>query len=240
MWIGRATVFTLGLAVVLAVMLGVTTGALAAVPGDPFKLGRTNVVNKVSTLTGKVTGPMLRIDNAGTGTALDLRVDPGMPPMTVDSDARVTNLNTDKIDGQDSTAFAPVSGFGADEVISAIGPLPLEGIYSSKGGTLLVFASGSGFRSSANARLTGRIGMNIIVDGSFGRAEVFTDERDSHKAFVDDSFVVEGLPAGDHTIRLEAVYSEPFCNTAAERRDFSCTTTDSTDRFNVTVIELPE
>lgn len=44
MWVGRATVFTIGLAVTLALMLGVATTALAAVPGDPFKLGKINAV----------------------------------------------------------------------------------------------------------------------------------------------------------------------------------------------------
>lgn len=35
MQVGRATVFIVGVAVVLAVMLGVSTTALAATPGDP-------------------------------------------------------------------------------------------------------------------------------------------------------------------------------------------------------------
>jgi hypothetical protein len=48
---------------------------------------------------------MLRIDNNNAGanaTALDLRVEPGKAPMTVDSDAEVANLNADKLDGHDA------------------------------------------------------------------------------------------------------------------------------------------
>ena len=47
MWVGRATVFAVGLSVVLAVVLGVATAALAAVPGDPFRLGQVNSINAV-------------------------------------------------------------------------------------------------------------------------------------------------------------------------------------------------
>ena len=41
MWVGRATVFLVGLAVILALVFGVATSAFAALskPGDPFKLG---------------------------------------------------------------------------------------------------------------------------------------------------------------------------------------------------------
>ncbi len=130
MWVGRATVFLVGLAVVLALMFGVATAALAGNgPGDVFNLGQKNTVNRLSQLVGSTTSAMLRVDNDGTGTALDLRVgsataDPASkttPPMTVDSQARVANLhaafaddastssytnNADKLDGKNSTDFA--------------------------------------------------------------------------------------------------------------------------------------
>ncbi len=63
MWVGRATVFTVGLAVTLALMLGVATAALAAVPGDPFKLGRSNAINRLTALVGGVDSALLRVDN---------------------------------------------------------------------------------------------------------------------------------------------------------------------------------
>ncbi len=104
-WVGRATVFTVGLAVTLALMLGVATVALAAVPGDAFKLGRINTINTISTLVGSASTPMLRIDNNGSGAALDLRVQPGKAPMKVDSDAQVANLNADRLDGNSAEDF---------------------------------------------------------------------------------------------------------------------------------------
>ena len=43
----------LGLAMTLALMLGGATTALAAVPGDPFKLGRVNTINALTSLVGQ-------------------------------------------------------------------------------------------------------------------------------------------------------------------------------------------
>jgi hypothetical protein len=39
------------------------------------------------------------------GPALELQVGAGQHPMAVNSGARVTNLNADQLDGQDSSAF---------------------------------------------------------------------------------------------------------------------------------------
>jgi len=103
MWVGRATIFTVGLAVVLAVVLGVTTTALAAVPGDPFKLGKVNVVNKVTTLVKR-----------GPGPALSLKVRAGQPPLAVNSNGKVARLNADRLDGKDSTEFLGKNEKAAD------------------------------------------------------------------------------------------------------------------------------
>ncbi len=122
MWVGKATTFCVGLAVVLAVMLGVSTTALAALPGDPLKLGQINYVNRLTTLAAELGGPVLRVDNDGSGTALDLRVgDPAtasdtktVAPMKVDSQARVLNLNSDELDGKSAPDFLPAGGKAAD------------------------------------------------------------------------------------------------------------------------------
>lgn len=109
-WVGRATVFLVGLSVILAVVLGVATMAFAA-NGDALRLGRGNVATAVTRLGGVagVDGPMLRITNNNpdtNDTALDLMVQSGEPPMTVNSSARVTNLNADQLDGKDEGQFA--------------------------------------------------------------------------------------------------------------------------------------
>jgi hypothetical protein len=219
-------VFLVGLSVILAVVMGVASMALAA-NGKPFLLGRTNVATAVSTLVKK-----------GAGPALDLRVGSG-PPLRVNSSAPVANLNADKVDGQDASSLAPVGAFGAERVIFTYGPLPVQETYTSKGGTLVIMASGSGFRDFSN-RFGGFIGMNVKVDGEFrGAVNVYTNERGSHKAFVSDYIVVEGLPAGSHTIRLENIYDGSLCGTASESDSDHCTSTNDGDNFSATVMELP-
>jgi hypothetical protein len=101
-WVGRTAAMLFGLALVLALVVGGATAALAAVPGDPLKLGQANTIDALTRLTGAVNNPMLRIDNNSTNasaTALELRVEPGHAPMKVDSDARVVSLNADEVDG---------------------------------------------------------------------------------------------------------------------------------------------
>jgi hypothetical protein len=108
LWLGKGTATMMGLALMLAVVFGVATTAMAAVPGDPFRLGRLNTIDKISQLVGSVDNAMLRIDNNNSGdnaTALDLQVEPDNPPMRVNSVEKVVNLNADGLDGIDSTSF---------------------------------------------------------------------------------------------------------------------------------------
>ena len=111
MWVGRAAVFTVGLAVILAVVFGVASMAFAA-NGDPWILGQPNAATAITKLAGAagVNGPMLQLINndADTNdTALSLVVEDGESPMRVSSDTRVVNLNSDKLDNRDSSAFLP-------------------------------------------------------------------------------------------------------------------------------------
>jgi hypothetical protein len=109
MWVGRATVFLVGLAVLLAVVLSVSSVALAGSGvGANFNLGKKNTVNRLSQLVGSTDSALLRIDNNNPGTsatALDLQVEPGLPPMSVDSLTRVDNLNADLVDGRSASSF---------------------------------------------------------------------------------------------------------------------------------------
>ena len=142
MWVGRATVFLVGLTVIFAVVLGVATTA-AAHQGFPglFHLGHDNPVTSLSKMTGSVANGVLQVTNQSTGNttqdataitatnnsngsptmrasnnkgspAMELNV--GCPsllqcnrgaPMTVNSAAKVDNLNADLLDGKDSTDF---------------------------------------------------------------------------------------------------------------------------------------
>ncbi len=93
MWVGRATVFLVGLAVILALVFGVASMALGA-NGDFFKVGRTNIASAVSTL-----------DKSGAGPALRLLVDSGAP-LAVNSTTKVASLNADRVDNREASSFA--------------------------------------------------------------------------------------------------------------------------------------
>jgi hypothetical protein len=87
MWVGRATVFLVGLAVILALVLGAASMAMSAT-GGPFILGERNVADQTSKLVKR-----------GAGAALSLRVKDGQPPLKVDSSRKVASLNADEVDG---------------------------------------------------------------------------------------------------------------------------------------------
>lgn len=94
MWMGRATVFTVGLAVILALVFGVVSRATAHDGfAGLFHLGHNNPVSALSTLA-----------KSGAGPALSLKVDSG-PPLAVNSGEKVAKLNADRLDGKDSSAL---------------------------------------------------------------------------------------------------------------------------------------
>jgi hypothetical protein len=114
-----ATTTIVGLAIMLALVFGVATTALAGTGiGATFNLGKTNTVNAVSKLVGSVVGPSLQIDNNSAefgATALRLEVEPGRPPMTVSSETKVVNLNADRLDDREASSFASgVNGKATD------------------------------------------------------------------------------------------------------------------------------
>lgn len=83
MWVGRATVFMVGLAVILALLFGVASTAFGANGGN-FILGSlNNTATALTKLTGNVNGSAMQIVNNNTGTndnALNLSVQPGRLP----------------------------------------------------------------------------------------------------------------------------------------------------------------
>jgi hypothetical protein len=109
MWVGRGTVFLVGLAVIVALVLGVASMALGA-NGQPFILGENNAATALTRLAGDVDGSAMQVvsNNAGADdTALQLIVQKGEAPMRVSSTTKVANLNADMVDGKSPGAFLP-------------------------------------------------------------------------------------------------------------------------------------
>jgi hypothetical protein len=109
-WMARATTVVVGVAIMLGLIFGVATSAFGANGGN-FILGSlNNTATAITKLTGTVGGgPALHVSNPSTATgsrALDLQVATGKAPMRVNSGTKVTNLNADKLDGKEASAFA--------------------------------------------------------------------------------------------------------------------------------------
>jgi hypothetical protein len=118
-----------------------------------------------------------------------------------------------------------------------IGFEPPQFGFTSNGGTLLILASGSGFRSS---NTFGEIAMNVKLDGNvIDTASFFTNERNSHRSFVDAFEALSGVLPGLHQLSLEA-FNEADCGTPSESTNTVCTSINSDDYFEVAVIEIPD
>ena len=119
--LARGTATMLGLVVMFAAVLGLGTAALAAVPGDPLKLGQRNAMDTLTTLAGSANGALLSVENGSPGakgapaSALALKVAPANPPLRVNAEAgTATNLSADELDGKDAGAFLASDGKAAD------------------------------------------------------------------------------------------------------------------------------
>ena len=116
-WVGRATVFVVGLAVMLALVFGAATTAMGATGGN-FILGKANAATTVSKLTASIAAPALTLVNQSTeaaATALNITVASGKPPIKVNAAAgTATNLSADKLDGKDSSQFLGKTEKAAD------------------------------------------------------------------------------------------------------------------------------
>jgi hypothetical protein len=90
-WVGRATSMVFGLALILALLFGVASMALAGTGvNSVFNLGVKNTVDAVTQLVSNTdagpAGTMLRVDNnsrAARATGVQILTEAGEPPMKV-------------------------------------------------------------------------------------------------------------------------------------------------------------
>ncbi|MGF1470114.1 MAG: hypothetical protein ACFB50_00035 [Rubrobacteraceae bacterium] len=202
--VGRVTVFAAGLAVVLALVVGVTSTALAA-NGKPFILGKGNVATKVSKLVKR-----------GAGPALELRVRGGQPPLKVNSGKKVNRLNVDQVDGKSAANFLAKNGKAADanKLDGKDSTDFLQQEYSIERDSFSVAAGARQSRTIScqpgqvalhggwrDLRATTVITGSDAVHASDNRPELWRFEFVNNNEF--------GNPAGDDTVELEVTCLGP-------------------------------
>ena len=183
MWVGRATVFLVGLAVILAALFGLASTALGA-NGDSLRLGLGNAATNTTSLGGVLgaNGAMLRLANKNDGaddTALRLEVQAGEAPMSVNSGTRVDGLNADRVDGQDVDRIG-VNGLQRVEAVSDENSVSSkQATASCPSGKVLV---GTGFdifggKSGSSPNQQTDVMMDFVIPGSTSvTAAAYEDE----------------------------------------------------------------
>jgi hypothetical protein len=79
--------------------------------GGVFNLGQSNSVDAQSILTGNAgLSAQLKLENTGGGAAFSAVVNPGVTPFRVSNGTKVANLNSDLLDGKNSSDFLPSKG----------------------------------------------------------------------------------------------------------------------------------
>jgi hypothetical protein len=104
--------------VALAALFIALGGVGVAATGGNFILGHSNSAANTSALAATVAGgKALEVSNTNTtsgSAALGLNVAPGHAPFTVNTGAKVANLNADLLDSHDSGFFLPKTGKATD------------------------------------------------------------------------------------------------------------------------------
>jgi hypothetical protein len=103
----KPVIIGVGTAAAVIALTGAVSGSGV---GGVFNLGKTNKVNATSGLTGSTKNSMLAVTNSGSGTALSLQVGKGKAPFSVNSSARVANLNASLLGGLAASQFVQGGG----------------------------------------------------------------------------------------------------------------------------------
>jgi hypothetical protein len=205
---GRVAVSAVGLAVVLALVLGVATTALVGTGvGAAFNLGHRQLDAQGGQQRGwhdpePAGWPLYYPARAEGGSAAKGGL-PGEGGQPQRRRARRRGL-------QRLRARERLRGRRGDRRQRRTGPG--EHLYE-QGRNAHHHGIGGGLRSGTYDKTHGRAGSSPKVDGAqrgrlvtFTDVVTFTDEMDGHRAFVADQVVVKGLPAGTHEIKLDHLW----------------------------------
>jgi hypothetical protein len=206
-WVGRTASMVFGLALVLALLFGVASTALGANGGN-FILGSlNNTATAITKLTGTVGGgPALQVSNPSTATgstALDLQVATGKAPMKVNRTTKVTNLNSDQVDGKSAANLIRVASFsGESPLTTGIGGTVATTTINAPSPGFLVIDAGV---ENWNFVASGVVRCHIRVDNVFAHGSQRFIEHNVAGGNRDENCstnTVVPVPAGTHTVDL--------------------------------------
>jgi len=150
-------------------------GVSYAASGGSLILGKANSASSTTSLSAPVSGKKaLQVTNTSTGagaTALGLNVASGHPPFTTNSGTKVTNLNADKLDGQDSTSFVTTAA------LRQVGPLTVTPPDGSGGGVTIATVGHFTLTGACSRNQTSGVdsfGIQVDTDASDGAYTVMT------------------------------------------------------------------
>lgn len=201
---GKLTV----IAVVAALTLFTASTAFAA-NGSNFVLGvATNTATAITKLTSNIANPALYLVNNSTSTgatALRLETAAGKPPLVVNRQTKVNNLNSDLVDGWSATSLARVAkAVDDDAALVGEGTVLTTTINAPSSGFLMIDASSDVF----NYNESDDVLCFIELDGS----RVVSSARELHldagagvnKEEDCSTNTVVPVQGGTHTVDLEA------------------------------------
>jgi hypothetical protein len=189
-WIRSHLTYSNVMVTILAfIVLG---GVSYAATGGNFILGQGNTADKQTSLSASpaFAGKALQVTNMDTtagATALGLSVGSGRPPLTVNSGTKVVNLNADKLDGKDSTAF----GTGTVKKLiyeDTAGP----------GGTPTAFATVGPYTFKGDC-ITSPTNVHLFVNGPAGTADYMYRRATNDTGAFDDRSGRVSISAGSDT-----------------------------------------
>lgn len=191
----RTTSMVVGLAVTLALVVGVASlaGARAPSGGETASAVLKGVSNTATTVTTLI--------NNGTGPALNLRVQPGSAPLAVNSNTVVTNLNADSLDGKDATDFVRTNGKAADsDLLDGRDSTSFLGANDKAADSDLL----DGQDSTAFLGANGKAADSDLLDGKdsadFASASSSKAFSNKNSTTTDGLVVQKGLEAGNYVI----------------------------------------
>jgi hypothetical protein len=168
-------------------------GVGVAATGDNFILGQSNSATTATTLSSPVDAPGLAVTNTSVGanaTALSLTSAASRPPMKVNSAAKVANLNVDRIDNLDSSAFLRRGVLQSNNVTTAGGVVDATNTGTTNG---VQGKTGSAIASGVYGENTGGGGYGVAGRaGSTGNAIYGDNTGSGFAGYFEDKVHVGG------------------------------------------------